>query len=97
MSSFERVIDAPRECNGYFQLTSLGSAAACPGVGNLVWIQAETQAIRYRADGVAPTAAIGTLINAGECHELNVGSDGITKIQLIEVTAGAKANIHVFK
>jgi hypothetical protein len=49
---------------GYLQVTvttvqSLTIPAACNGVPSLAIIKAETQAVRYRDDGVAPTATVG--------------------------------------
>jgi len=85
-------------CGGqqYVQLTSLASATALSGVPSGVifaWIQAETQAVRWRADGVNPTASVGSVIAAGATLEF---SGDMTAIRLIEVTASAKVNIVYF-
>ena len=53
-------------------------------------ITPETQAVRWRDDGVAPTAAIGMPLAVG----VTLQYDGdLTKIQFIEQTASAKINI----
>jgi hypothetical protein len=62
----------PLQALGYCQLTSLDSAAklsACaggiPASANIAWIGVESQGIRYRDDGTAPTASVGFPIAAG--------------------------------
>src|SRR5437763_297182 len=57
---------------GYCRLTSLESVAklsACaggiPANANIAWIGVESQGIRYRDDGTAPTASVGFPIVAG--------------------------------
>jgi hypothetical protein len=85
---------------GYQQITSLSSAAsltvpqtdlnglACKP--SLALITAETQAVRWRDDGVAPTASVGMPLASGATLQY----DGdLTKIQFIEQTASAKINI----
>jgi len=97
MPGFVQTQELSRECVKFEQLTSLSTATSVPGGGDVIVIQAETQAVRYRCDGVDPTASIGVLINAGECHELDLGAENMHKVKIIEVSASAKANIHVFK
>lgn len=80
----------------YVQLTSLSSATALSGIPAGVifaWIQAETQAVRWRADGVDPTASVGSVIAAGATLEF---SGNMSAIKFIEVTASAKLNIVYF-
>lgn len=85
---------------GYQQITSLSSAAsltvpqtdlnglACKP--SLAIITAEGQAVRWRDDGVAPTATVGMPLASGATLQY----DGdLTKIQFIEQTASAKINI----
>lgn len=88
---------------GYQQITSLGSAvgltvpqattgglAAKPSIAIIV---AETAAVRWRDDGVAPTATVGMPLAVGTTLQY----DGdITAIQFIEQTAGAKLNISYY-
>ena len=61
---------------GYCQLGSLGSATALsscngsagiPARANEAYICAETEGVRYRDDGVAPTATVGQPMGAGSC------------------------------
>lgn len=74
------------------QITSLSvpTALTAPAVAAYAWIQAESQDIRWRDSGSAPTASVGNLLRAGETLEY----DGdLSAIRLIEVVAGAKANV----
>lgn len=86
-------------CLGYQQIAAASTTAATKltvpanrlGI-KPTWclIQAETQALRYRDDGVAPTTSVGQLIPAGATLEY---TGDINNIQLINATAGAIANI----
>lgn len=53
-------------------------------------IQAETEPLRWRDDGVAPTASVGMLIDAGQTL---VYTGNLSAIRLIAAEAGAIANI----
>lgn len=89
------IVDDGRVVIGYRQMSSVTTATVCPlAHGKQVHFQAEAQSIRYRLDGVAPTAAIGVLVPAGEsvCF-----TGDLTKLQFIEVATGAKINLHVFE
>lgn len=85
---------------GYEQITTLTAATAltvpirdvnglsCRPV--IAIITPETQAVRWRDDGVEPTASVGMPLAAG----VTLQYDGdITKIRFIEQTASAKLNI----
>jgi len=88
---------------GYQQITSLSSAAsltvpqtdlnglACKP--SLALITAESQAVRWRDDGIAPTATVGMPLASG--GTLQYDGD-LTKIQFIEQTASAKINISYY-
>ena len=88
---------------GYQQITSLSSAAsltvpqtdlnglACKP--SLALITAEGQAVRWRDDGIAPTASVGMPLASG--GTLQYDGD-LTKIQFIEQTASAKINISYY-
>lgn len=88
---------------GYQQITSLSSAAsltvpqtdlnglACKP--SLALITAESQAVRWRDDGIAPTASVGMPLASG--GTLQYDGD-LTKIQFIEQTASAKINISYY-
>ena len=85
---------------GYQQITSLSAAtkltvpqkdlSGLAGTPRIAIITPETQAVRWRDDGVAPTASVGMPLAAG----VTLQYDGdINQIQFIEQTAGAKLNI----
>jgi hypothetical protein len=88
---------------GYQQITSLSSATsltvpqtdlnglACKP--SLALITAEGQAVRWRDDGIAPTASVGMPLASG--GTLQYDGD-LTKIQFIEQTASAKINISYY-
>jgi hypothetical protein len=88
---------------GYQQITALSSATALTvpltDVNGLncrpaiALITPETQAVRWRDDGVAPTATVGMPLATG----VTLQYDGdLTKIQFIEQTASAKINISYY-
>lgn len=88
---------------GYQQITSLSSAQlltvpAVDKLGNkqqatIALITPETQGVRWRDDGTAPTATVGMPLAAG----VTLQYDGdLTKIQFIEQTASAKLNISYY-
>jgi hypothetical protein len=88
---------------GYQQITSLSSAAnltvpARDKMGNkqqatIALITPETQAVRWRDDGIAPTAAVGMPLAVG----VTLQYDGdLTNIKFIEQTASAKINISYY-
>jgi len=88
---------------GYQQITTLSSAQSLTvpirDVNGLsvkpaiALITPETQGVRWRDDGVAPTASVGMPLAAG----VTLQYDGdLTKIQFIEQTASAKLNISYY-
>lgn len=89
-------IEAGRAVLAYRQITVLTSAVGCPlaSQGKAVMFKAEAQEIRYRLDGIAPTASVGIPVAAGECVWF-VGD--LTKLQFIEVAAGGILNLHIFE
>ena len=57
---------------------------------NSALIQAETQSVRWRDDGTAPTSSVGTLLAAGE----SMFYEGdLNQLRFIVVTASAKLNV----
>jgi hypothetical protein len=94
-------LKAVTTCLGYQQITSLSASAALtvptadPVTGakqqpTIAYIVAETQDVRWRDDGTAPTASVGTPLAAG----VPFPYDGdLTKIRFIEQTASAKLNV----
>jgi len=96
-------IKAITACMGYQQLTSLSASSALTvptqdKQGNLkqptfALITAETQGVRWRDDGVAPTASVGMPLAAG----VTLQYDGdLTGIRFIEQTASAKLNVSYY-
>ena len=81
---------------GYQQLTSLNTAATLtvPTGANIATLQAETKDVRYRSDGTAPTASVGSILYAGADPSLYFGN--LSALKLIEVSASAKLNVHYF-
>lgn len=88
---------------GYEQLTSLSAATGLTvpqkdtnglaGSPRIAIITPEGQAVRWRDDGVAPTASVGMPLAAG----VTLQYDGdLTKIQFIEQAIGAKLNISYY-
>jgi len=88
---------------GYQQITSLSAATgltvpiidvqglSCKPA--IAIITPETQAVRWRDDGTAPTASVGMPLAVG----VTLQYDGdLTKIQFIEQTASAKINISYY-
>lgn len=85
---------------GYQQITSLSASTGLtvPSVDlnglackpSIAIITAETQAVRWRDDDVAPTATVGMPLAAGSTLQY----DGdLSKIRFIEQAASAKINI----
>lgn len=96
-------IKAVTTCLGYQQITDLSSAAGltvptlAPDGSNqkptFALIIAETQGVRWRDDGTAPTASVGMPLAAG----IPLQYDGdLNKIKFIQQTASAKLNISYY-
>lgn len=81
----------------YQQMTTLNVAIGLSNVPTgtvFAWIQAETQSVRWRADGTNPTSSVGQIIAAGATLEY---SGSMSAIKFIESTASAKLNITYFR
>ena len=96
-------LKAITSCIGYQQITSLSASSALtvPTMdknGNkqqptIAIIISETQAVRWRDDGIDPTSTVGMPLAAGVALQY----DGdLSKIRFIESTAGAKLNISYY-
>jgi hypothetical protein len=81
---------------GYQQITSLAAATALtiPAGTAFALITPQTQAVRWRDDGVDPTATIGYPLAAGS--ELQYAASSLTRLRFIEQVAGAALNIVYF-
>lgn len=76
-------------------ITAASAASATLSAPNYALIRAETQAIRYRDDGTAPTAAVsgGMPLAVGEVLEF----DGeIGKLQFIAQAGTATVNVNLY-
>lgn len=80
---------------GYQQITTLSAAQklTVPNGARIARIVCETQAVRWRDDGTAPTSTVGMpLAVATEMtYDGNLGA-----IQFIEQTASAKLNVSYY-
>lgn len=96
MVSGNRVVDGEWTPAGYQQLTGMTTAQqlTVPTNAALVLLQAETEAVRWRDDGTAPTASVGMLLAAGETLPYN---GDLRALRFIEVVTGAKLNVTYFK
>ena len=91
------VIDGYMEPNGYTQVTTLTSSTSLgtiPAGTKLVMIQAESQDVRWRDDGVAPTASVGMVIPAGQTLTY---TSNAAAFRAIEAAASAKLNVTFYK
>lgn len=77
---------------GYQQITSLSSSTALtvPRGAIVALIQPETQAVRWRDDGTAPTASVGMPLAVGETLPY---TGYLENLRFIEQVASAKLNI----
>lgn len=97
-------LKAITSCLGYQQISTLSSAQSLtvpsvdPSTGlnvtpSFALITPETNGVRWRDDGVAPTASVGMPLAAG----VTLQYDGdLKKIRFIEQTASAKINISYY-
>lgn len=81
---------------GYQQITTLSAAATLtvPVGATIAIIEVETQAVRWRDDGTAPTSTVGTPIAVAGTLEY---SGTLSAIQFIEQTASAKLNVSYYR
>ena len=82
-------------CLGYQQITDLSSSAALtvPAGATLALIVPETQNVRWRDDGVAPTTTVGMPV----LTNTSMSYDGDLKaIRFIAATSGAILNVSYY-
>lgn len=82
---------------GYDQMTSLSGATGLtlPGNGETYCvIIPETQNVRYRDDGVSPSATVGMPLTADNTYEYY---GDMSAIEFIEQTAGAVINVSFYR
>jgi len=82
-------------CLGYQQITSLSASTALtvPSGATRALVIPQTQNVRWRDDGTAPTASIGMPLAAGTI--LSYDGD-LSRIRFIETTASAAINISYY-
>lgn len=78
---------------GYVKLTSLAAATGLtvPDGASTARIIPETQAVRWRDDGIDPTATVGQPLAVGA--ELLYTAQSLSRLKFIEQTASAALNI----
>lgn len=82
-------------CLGYQQITSLSASTALtvPSGATLALIVPETQNVRWRDDGTAPTASVGMPIFVGA----SLSYDGdLNRIRFIQQAASATLNVSYY-
>ena len=82
-------------CLGYQQITSLSASTALtvPSGATLALIVPETQNVRWRDDGTAPTSSVGMPIFVGA----SLSYDGdLNRIRFIQQTASATLNVSYY-
>lgn len=81
---------------GYQQLDTATLAASSgltvPAGTTMVVLQAETAAVRWRADGTAPTASVGMLINVDGELVYPASKEDIEALRFIRSAPGAILN-----
>lgn len=82
-----------RPALGYQQITSLSASTALdiPAGTALILVTPQTQAVRWRDDGTAPTATVGYPLAAGS--ELRYDARSMAALRFIEQTASAAINV----
>lgn len=87
------VLDAPFTAIGSQTRNATLNAAVtltAPAGANTLWLTVETQNVRLRFDGTAPTATVGLLLYAGQTYILAVSP--AQAIKVIEESASAVIN-----
>jgi hypothetical protein len=81
---------------GYVQLTLVGATglSPIPQSARAIEVIVEAQGIRYRDDGVAPTAAIGMPVAVGIAFQY---SGNLAAIQFIGQAGGAIINVSFYR
>ena len=82
-------------CLGYQQITSLSASTALtvPTGATMALIVADTQAVRWRDDGTAPTASVGMPLAIG----VSLSYDGDLKaIRFIQQASSATLNVSYY-
>lgn len=93
MASGTQTIDGFLKPKGFQQITSLAASTALtvPDGTQLALIQCETQNVRWRDDGNAPTTSVGMLMTTSS--DVLIYNGSLLDIRFIEVSASAKLNV----
>jgi len=76
--------------NEYITSLSSSTALTVPAGARVALIQAETQDVRFRDDGTAPTSTVGFLLVDGD----SIFYDSVLQsLRFIETVASAKLNV----
>ena len=80
---------------GYQQVTSLSAVKALtiPEDAEIAVIQAESQNVRWRDDGIGPTASVGMQLAAGRDM---LFTSKLSAVRFIEEAASAKLNVSYY-
>ena len=92
------VLDANLIPLGYQQMTSITVSTALPSIpvgAKRALIQAETQNVRWRDDGTAPTGTVGQIAYSGLSPFLYEGS--LSAFRVIQATSGAILNVTYYE
>lgn len=81
---------------GFQQITSLSSATnlTVPAGASIAVIMCDTQNVRWRDDGTAPTASVGMLLRTTD--EPLVYQGDLDAIEFIQVTGSAVLNVSYY-
>jgi hypothetical protein len=84
---------------GYQQIASFSGAVSLtvPSGAAFAVISAETQALRYRDDGVVPTASVGQPLLVSGATQPFIYSGNLAAIQFIPVSGTATLDISYYK
>src|SRR5688572_19886228 len=82
---------------GYQQITDVSASTALtvPTGATFAIVTAETQAVRFRDDGVAPSATVGMPIASGQSYTFS-GATALAALRFFEQTSGAILNVSYY-
>lgn len=85
---------------GFGQQATFSTSTTLPAipVGTICAVVAvETNPVRYRDDGVAPTATVGQLVTVGQPLSLCEISSGLSAVRFIPTTGSATIDVSFYK
>jgi hypothetical protein len=97
----QAILDGPLPvCKGYQRVdsTALGASVGLtvPNGTRIIIVQAEVAPVRWRADGVAPSATVGMLISDGGELLYAASQEELTALRFIRTTAGSLLNVSYY-